>query len=281
MGIKVKIRIQKLGVAFFLIKPLASAIATTALGGLLSLWGALPTLAGGFTQPDDFTFSSFSFSTFDSGNFHKEEIQFYLEYGLQDYLTLIFKSPYTWSEESGDNNQGFSPQEIGLRWRFNRDPVWATAIQGNLIIPLGYDADEDPSGAGNQVVGVEMSLPISRGFQLSKQRFGYGTLEVGYRDYLGSASDELRLTGEVSVDVARRFAIATQFYGIYRLQESENEDFSKLGGQVRWGANNNLTLVVGGFKNLTEVGGSFEAQIWYTFGSRSLKPAPPTEPKTP
>jgi hypothetical protein len=270
----------------FGIKHLFRAIAQSGLGGLLSVWATLPAIAGGFTQPENFTFTSFSYSNFDTDTFHKQEIQFYLEYGLQDYLSLIFKSPYTWSEneDRNDNNEGFSPQELGLRWRFNRDPYLAAAIQGNLILPLGYDADEDPSGAGNQVVGIEVSLPVTRSFQVGKQRFGYGTLEIGYRDYLGPASDEFRLTGEVSVDVLKRLAIATQFYGIYRLQESDNEDFSKFGGQVRWGANDNLTLVLGGFKNLTEFGGSFEAQVWYTFGSRSQQPEPtppPTEPVTP
>lgn len=50
------------------------------------------------------------------------------------------------------------------------------------------------------------------------------------------------------------------------------------------GANDNLTLSVGGFKNLNEYGGSFEAQIWYTFGSRrqeSQPVPPPTEPVSP
>jgi len=96
------------------------------------------------------------FFTFDTDSFHKQELQIYLEYGLQDYLNLILKSPYTWSEDNGDNKQGFSDQELDC-WRFNRDPAWATAIQGTLILPLGYD--QDPS-AGNQVVGVELSLPV-------------------------------------------------------------------------------------------------------------------------
>jgi hypothetical protein len=264
------------------IKRLIRVITQSGLAGLLVIWGALPAIAGGFTQPKGFTFTSFSFSTFDTDSFHKQEIQFYLEHGLQEYVTLIFKSPYTWSEDNGDNRQGFSDQELGLRWRFNRDPVLATAIQGNLILPLGYEADEDPSGAGNQTVGIELSLPVSRGFQVGQQRYGYGTVEVGYRDYLGPPSDELRLSGEVSVDVVQRLAIATQFFGIYRLQSAE-DDFSKLGGQLRWGANDRLNLVVGGFKNLSQEGGSFEVQIWYTFGSRrpEPKPIPPTEPVIP
>ena len=272
----------------FGVKNLVQAIASAGLGGLLSICSALPSLAGGFTQPQGFNFTSLSYSNFDTDTFHKQEIQFYLEHGLQDNLTLIFKSPYTWSKNdarrNNSDNQGFSPQELGLRWRFNRDSYWATSIQGNLIVPLGYDANEDPSSAGNQIVGVELSLPISRGFTVGKERNGYGTLEIGYRDYFGPASDELRLTGELSVDVVRRLALATQFYGIYRLQESGNEDLSKLGGQLRWGANDNLTLSVGGFKNLNEYGGSFEAQIWYTFGSRrqeSQPVPPPTEPVSP
>lgn len=270
----------------FGVKHLVRAIAASGLGGLLSICSALPSLAGGFTQPQGFNFTSFSYSNFDTDTFHKQEIQFYLEHGLQDNLTLIFKSPYSWSKNdfTGKRNQGFSPQELGLRWRFNRDPYWATAIQANLIVPLGYKASEDPSGAGNQIVGVEVSLPISRGFSVGKQRNGYGTLELGYRDYFGPASDEIRLTGELSVDVLRRLALATQFYGIYRLQKSDNDDYSKLGGQVRWGANDNLTLSVGGFKNLTDYGGSFEAQIWYTFGSGRQKNqpiVPPTEPVSP
>ncbi len=268
----------------FGVKHLVRVMLQSGLGGLLSVWATLPAMAGGFTQPDNFTFTSFSYSNFDTDTFHKQEIQFYLEYGLQENLTLIFKSPYTWSEDNGDSNQGFSPQEWGLRWRFNRDPFLAAAIQGSLILPLGYEADEDPSGAGNQVVGVELSLPISRSFQVGKQRFGYGTIEAGYRDYLGPASDEFRLIGELSVDVVKRLALASQFYGIYRLQESENEDFSKLGGQIRWGASDSLTLVVGGFKNLTENGGSFEAQVWYTFGPKRPEPQPvppSTEPVTP
>lgn len=268
----------------FEVKHLIRAIALEALGGLVSLCATLPAIAGGFTQPQGITFTSFSYTNFDTDSFHKQEIQFYLEHGLQDYVTLIFKSPYSWSKNDDTNreNQGFSNQEIGVRWRFNRDPYLAASIQGNLIVPLGYGADEDPSGAGTQVVGVELSLPISRGFQVGPERFGYGTLEVGYRDYLGGASDELRLTGEVSVDVVKRFALATQFYGIYRLQESDNEDFSKLGGQARWKANDNLTLSVGGFKNLSDTGGSFEAQLWYTFGRRSeQKPAPPPTEPTP
>jgi len=59
-------------------------------------------------------------------------------------------------------------------------------------------------------------------------------VEVGYRDYLGPASDELRLSGEVSVDVAL-LAIATQFFGIYRA--SAEDDFTRIGGQLRWRSN--------------------------------------------
>ena len=97
----------------FRIKHLVYAIAQIALGGLLSIGVAQPSYSGGFTQPKGFNFTSFSYSNFDTDTFHQQEIQFYLEHGLQDNLTFIFKSPFAWSrndDRGGDENSGFAPQ---------------------------------------------------------------------------------------------------------------------------------------------------------------------------
>lgn len=260
------------------IKRLIRVITESGIGALLSICGALPAMAGGYTQPKGFTFTALGVNTYDTESFHKLEIQPYIEHGLQENVTLILKFPYTWLEDNNGKYQGFTDQEVGLRWRFNQNPV-AAAIQGNLILPLGYDSEQDP--LSNQVVGVELSLPVSGSFQLG-QRNGYGTVEVSYRDYLGPPSDELRLSGEVSLNVAKPLAIATQFFSIYRLQSGEI-DFTKLGGQLRWVTNDRLTLVLGGFKNISGEGSGFEAQIWYNFGSRSQepRPVPPIGPSIP
>lgn len=268
----------------FGVKHLLKVVTHLGLGGILSICGVLPCLAGGYTQPKGFTFTALGINTYDTDTYHKLEIQAYLEHGLQDNLSIILKSPYDWIEDNGEEFQGFTDQEVGLRWRLNRDPNLAAAVQGNLIIPLGLDSSEDPVSS-NQEVGVELSVPVTRSFQLDQQRYGYGTVEVGYRDYFGPSSDELRVSGEVSVDVVRRLAIATQFFGIYHLQNTEDDDFTKLGGQLRWNQSDRLTFVVGGFKNISGEGSGFEAQIWYRFGSERSKssplPPPPIEPSIP
>lgn len=265
------------------VKQLVQIFSQLGIWGIISIWSPLPAIAGGFTQPQGVTFTSLSVNTYDTDSFYKFEVQAYVEHGLQDNLSLILKSPYAWIEENGEDFQGFTDQEVGLRWRFNQeDSTLAAAIQGILILPLGLDASADPVSS-NQEVGVELSLPVTQGFQVGEQRYGYGTLEVGYRDYLGPSSDELRLTGEVSVDVVRRLAIATQFFGIYHLRNTEDEDFTKLGGQLRWNQSDRLTFVVGGFKNISGEGSGFEAQIWYRFGSQPPEPStpPPVNPSIP
>lgn len=263
------------------VKRLIGVITQLGLGGLLLISGALPAMAGGFTQPKGFSFTALGVNTYDTDSYHKLEIQAYVEHGLQDNLTLILKSPYDWIEDNDNEFQGFTDQEVGLRWRLNRGPTFATAVQGSLILPLGYDASEDPVSS-NQEVGVELSLPVTQSFQLDQQRYGYGSVEVSYRNYLGSSSDELRLSGEVSLDVVKRLAIATQFFNISHLQSAE-DDFTKLGGQLRWNKSDRLTFVLGGFKNISGEGSGFEAQIWYKFGSDrpGSSPPPPIEPGIP
>jgi len=71
------------------------------------------------------------------------------------------------------DNQGFSPGECKLRWRFNRDHVGSLYSREIWIVPLGYDA-RMKAGAGNQNVGVELGLP-SAGFHSRRERNGYGT----------------------------------------------------------------------------------------------------------
>ena len=46
----------------FRVKHLKQAIATFILGGMITIAEALPSLAGGFTQPKNFNFSSLSYS---------------------------------------------------------------------------------------------------------------------------------------------------------------------------------------------------------------------------
>ena len=254
--------------------------AVTSLGLAGSLWvmGAPAAHANGFTQPEGSTFTSFTVRTFDSHAFGKLELEAYAEYGLKDDITLTFKLPYAWldNEVAGQqlNNSGFTDLELGARWRFNDlDAPIATSLQGTLLIPLGYDQNADlPLGPG--AVGLEARVPVSGGYQLGG-RNGFWSVEAAYRQYFdGSVSNQIKLFGEVSQDIADRVALAAQLEQNFALGggDSNNPDpeqsgnFTRLTGQVWYRATDNLTFVVGGYTHVAGTdGGGFEGKIWYQF----------------
>jgi hypothetical protein len=233
-------------------------------------------MSGGFTQPKGGVFSDLSFRTLDSGSFSKLELQAYVEYGIQESLSLIIKSPYNWLENKvGDQtlrNEGFIDQEIGLRWRLNRDPWLAVAVQGLLLVPPGYDAN-DPLPLGKGVVGAEFRIPVTRTYKLG-QLYGYGSVEAAYRKYFGPASDEVRLFAELSVPVIARLSVDLQVDHRTSVEpgllfREEETDLTKLIGHVRIHLVDQLSLGLGGYVNINGVpGGGVEVQLWYRFRLR-------------
>ena len=230
-------------------------------------------MSGGFTQSKGDIFSDLTFRTLDSGSFSKLELQAYAEYGLLESLTFIIKSPYNWLENKVGNhttrNQGFIDQEVGLRWRLNRDPWLAMAVQGLLLVPAGYDA-HDPLPLGKGIVGAEFRIPVTRSYQLG-QLYGYGTVEAAYRKYFGPQSDEIRLFAEVSIPIIDRLSVDLQIDHRSAIEpdllfREEETDLTKLLGHVRLRLINQLTLGVGGYTQIRGASGvGVEVQLWYRF----------------
>jgi hypothetical protein len=240
---------------------------------LLTFCWLPPATGGGFTQPRGSVFADLSFRTLDSGTFSKIELQAYVEYGILDPLNLIIKSPYNWIEnKSGGQtlrNEGFIDQEVGLRWRLNRDPWLAVAVQGLLLVPPGYDAN-DPLPLGRGVVGAEFRLPVTRSYQLG-QMYGYGSIEAAYRKYFGPQSDEVRLFAELSVPVIDRLSLDLQVDHRSAIEKDllfreEETDLTKLIGHVRIRLIEQLSLGVGGYVHVRGPPGTgVEVQLWYRF----------------
>ena len=254
------------------------AIASLGLSTSLLAISAPAALANGFTQPEGSTFTSFTVRTFNDDDFGKLELEAYAEYGLKDDITLTFKLPFAWLNDdiAGEevNNSGFTDLELGARWRFNDlDAPIATSLQGTVLIPLGYDQNAElPLGPG--AVGLEARVPVSGGYQWG-ERNGFWSVEAAYRQYFDSGvSNEIKLLGEVSQDIADRVALAGQLEQSFSLGggDPDNPDpeqagsFTKLTGQVWYRATDNLTLVFGGYTHVAGTnGGGLEGKIWYQF----------------
>jgi hypothetical protein len=250
----------------------AKAVALLAMAGALIVGATRPAQGGGFTQPKGGVFADLSFRTLDSGTFRKLELQAYVEYGLADTVSLLIKSPYDWLENTVNGqtlrNEGFADQEVGLRWRLNRDPWWAVSLQGMLLLPPGYEAN-DPLPLGRGVVGSEFRLPISRSYQW-QGLYGYGSVEAAYRHYFGPRSDEIRLFGELNVPIVKHLAVDVQVDHITALEREllfreEETDLTKLIGHLRLRLVDRLTLGVGGYVHVRGASGSgLELQLWYS-----------------
>ncbi|MCS7031275.1 MAG: hypothetical protein NZL92_07080 [Gloeomargarita sp. SKYG116] len=237
------------------------------VGLLLNAIGASRSWAGGFTQPEGGAFVSTTFRTLESRTFEKLEVEAYAEYGLKENITLIFKVPYQWIRDDQFNpartNSGFFDAEVGVRWRFTRDPRWAAALQVTPIIPLGYDPNA-PLPLSRGGVGLDVRVPVSRSFAVGR-RFGYWTVEVGYRPYFSKRSDEFRAFGEIAIPVTDRLDVAAQIDSIIGTQDRE-ADFTKVVGQFRIKANDFIRIVPAAYKQIDGPGYGFELGLWFTFG---------------
>lgn len=254
--------------------------AVASLGVLALLLGVdVPAaFANGFTQPAGSTFTSLTVRTFSVNNFDKLELEAYAEHGLKDDITLTLKLPYAWldNEVGGEdfNNSGFTDLELGARWRFNDlDAPIATSLQATVLIPLGYDQNADlPLGPG--AVGLEARIPVSGGYELGG-RNGFWSVEAAYRQYLDrGVSNEIKLFGEVSQDIADRVALAAQLEQSISLgggnsdspDPEQSDSFTRLTGHVWYRATDNLTFVLGGYTHIAGADGSgLEGKIWYQF----------------
>jgi hypothetical protein len=131
----------------------------------------------------------------DNGEFVKESVHLYAEYGLFTRLTAFanlfcdFLSYGSTSLPAPLRARGFSDEELGLRYGFLATPI-ALAAQASLHVPAGYDATPVPVtlGGGRTVVppalgsgawGTELRLAVGKSFG---QRWtqGYVNGEVGY-----------------------------------------------------------------------------------------------------
>ncbi len=245
----------------------ARFLGTFGLGMVIGLVHPDLSWAGGFTQPEGAAFVSTTFRTLESRTFEKLEIEAYAEYGLKDNLTLIFKVPYQWISDDQFNpkltNSGFFDGEVGIRWRFTQDPLLAASLQVTPVIPLGYDPNA-PLPLSRGGVGLDVRVPISRSFPVGN-RWGYWTVEVGYRPYFSKRSDELRAFAEVAIPVTDRLDMAAQMDSIMGTQDPE-ANFTKVVGQLRIKASDLVRVVPGAYKQIDGSGYGFEISVWFTFG---------------
>ncbi len=217
------------------------------------------------------------------GRFNKYELNPYLEYGLSSRDTLIANIFFDILTDDASGSQkttvGLADMEIGLQHRLYKGDVGVAAIQGLLVIPTGYDIDDDPR-LGYGRFGAEASFLYGRWFKLFKH-YGFMDLRMGLRQYFGYPATQLHPVITAGYDLSQRWqlmASAEMHYGLDNGSEKKigpnvliqpNYRLLKLTLSARYRLGSHYSLVASAYSHAwgedTGRGGGGYVSIWFSF----------------
>ena len=217
------------------------------------------------------------------GTFSKYELNPYMEYGLTEKDTVILNIFYDWLSDdasgSKKTNQGFADQEIAWQHRLFKNKTGVLAVQGLLILPTGYDIEDNPR-LGYDRFGAEAGLLYGRIYKLF-DRYGFLDLHLGFRDYFGYPSSQIRTTLTAGYDIFSNWQILAEGELQYGLDNGTNKALGpnllvqpnyrllKLTLGACYRINANYSLVAAGYRHAwgenTGAGGGGYVSLWYSY----------------
>lgn len=150
-----------------------------------------------------------------NGKFTDINLNYYVEYGITDSLTVIGSAYYKQIKHDDDNIEiktyGIGDVDLGLKYRLLNLPSGALAVQGLVKIPELYD-ENDTMPLGNGQYDYEMRLLF--GQSLAYLFPGYFNVEFGYRWRAEAPSDEYRYLVEVGSDLTEKTYFRVKLDGL-------------------------------------------------------------------
>jgi hypothetical protein len=162
------------------------------------------------------------------GRFTKKSGHVYVEYGLIGRLTLVgnvFYDSIEYADEFPNgmavqarswSNDGFSDQQVGLRYGILADQPFVLSLQASAYLPAGYDdaepiapALDPPPPHGPEAIPPTLAMPLGKGDFGTELRAqaglafgeamtsGFVNAEIGYNQRYMGFDDQLR--GEAGV----------------------------------------------------------------------------------
>lgn len=141
-----------------------------------------------------------------NGEFRDFNLNYYIEYGVLDELTLIGSFYYKDLQKENDrfkyDTDGTGDFDIAMRYRIYSGNAGIVSLQGLLKVPELYDED-DALPLGNGQYDYEVRLLYGR--SLWPTIPGYINIEAGYRWRAEEPSDEFRYLLEIGSDLGKSF----------------------------------------------------------------------------
>ncbi len=163
----------------------------------------------------------------DNGEFTDKNINYYVEYGILDSLTLIGSLSYKWMENEDDfiisKTNGFSDMDLGIKYRLFSGHGSVFSVQGLVKIPEFYDKD-DVLALGNGQYDTEIRLLY--GQSLYPKLPGYFNVEAAYRFRAEKPADEFRYLVEFGLDFTQHTYGRIKLDGIYGMGNEGGSSWS-------------------------------------------------------
>jgi len=141
-----------------------------------------------------------------NGEFTDFNLNYYVEYGILDELTVLGSVYYKMIEREDDyykyETNGMGDLDLGLRYRIDHSRIGIFSVQGLVKIPELYDED-DAMPLGNGQYDYELRLLYGR--SLWPVIPGYMNLEAGYRWRAKAPADEFRYLVEIGSEFGKNF----------------------------------------------------------------------------
>lgn len=163
-----------------------------------------------------------------NGEFRDINLNYYMEYGVIDELTVMASLYYKDIEREDDyykyDGNGMGDTDLGARYRLHSGDIGIFSAQGLIKIPEFYD-EEDALPLGNGQYDYEFRLLYGR--SLWPMIPGYMNLEAAYRWRAKKPSDEFRCLVEVGSDLGKNFYARAKLDAIIGMNNGDDimDDF--------------------------------------------------------
>ena len=141
-----------------------------------------------------------------NGKFTDFNLNYYMEYGILDELTVMASVYYKMIEQESDDYKydiyGMGDVDLGVRYHLHNSNIGIFSLQGMIKIPELYDED-DTLPLGNGQYDYELRLLYGR--SLWPMIPGYMNLEAGHRWRDKAPSDEFRYLAEIGSELGKYF----------------------------------------------------------------------------
>lgn len=216
-----------------------------------------------------------------SPNFHKYELNPYVEYGLYDDVTLgasfsLQRAQQNVPGNSDLSNFGVGESEFFGRYRFYQKDGLVASVQPFFKLPPPATDERPPLGSPNGDVGLGGSV----GYNMSI--FGYQdfmNLDAQYRHRLGNQRDQIRFAATMGVGVAQDWMVMPQAFvtlrtsdpGVTSVTQSNADDYSVTRLQLSgvYSLDEETKLQAGAFSDVagknTGVGRGMLLSVWQNF----------------